>query len=104
LVKDVRHQYKIIMQARHKTFTFPLTEGILKIDSDFDSGNIEQAVLCGHKLTLTPSLDPMNNQYSTKQSSKTFFHFRLHSNQTVTLSLCIKNMKILQYFANVDMI
>ena len=92
------------MQSRHNIYTFDTGSAILKVDSDFDSGNLEQATLSDHRLILTPSLDPMNSQYSTKQSSKTFFHFRIATDATITLAITIRNMKILEYFANVGSI
>lgn len=89
------------MQSRHNTFAFTLAEGTIRVDSDFDSGNLDQAALLNNKLTLTPAFDPMNSQYSTKQSSKTFFHFRIVSDKALTLAIVIKNMKILEYFSSV---
>lgn len=43
----------------------------------------------------------MNPQYSTKQSSKTFFHFNLQASNEIDLPIIIKHMKILEYFSSV---
>ena len=43
----------------------------------------------------------MNPLYSTKESSKTFFHFKITSDVDISVPIVIKNMKILQYFSSV---
>ena len=55
------------------------------------------------RVTLTPALDPMNTQYSLKQSSKSFFHFTLQASSEVDLPVVIRRMKILEYFASVPL-
>lgn len=79
-----------------------MEEAQLTVDSKFDSGNLQHAAFLNNTLTVSPALDPMHPQYSTKQSSKTFFHFRITSTASQCLFIIIKNMKILEYFANVS--
>lgn len=89
------------MESRHMDFSLELAGSKIKISSNFDSGNLENAQLIDGKLTLTPAFDPMNAQYSLKQSSKTFFHFSIQASSEIELPIVVKHMKILQYFANV---
>ena len=44
----------------------------------------------------------MHPQYSTKQSSKTFFHFKIGASDTVTLNIVITRMNILSFFSSVN--
>lgn len=67
----------------------------ITVSSDFDSGNLEEALISNNKLVLTPALDPLNLAYSTKHSSKTFFHFRITTTETVTLQVIVRRMNIL---------
>jgi len=91
------------MESRHRDFSLELASCTIKISSNFDSGNLESAQLIDGKVTLTPAFDPMNAQYSLKQSSKTFFHFSIQASIEINLPIVIRHMKILQYFANVGM-
>jgi hypothetical protein len=67
------------MELRQKEFSVQYNGVALKINSDFDSGNLLNAQIIDDKLVLTPAFDPMNAQYSIKQSSKTFFHFSIQA-------------------------
>jgi len=91
------------MESRHRDFSLELAGSKIKISSNFDSGNLENAQIIDGKLTLTPAFDPMNAQYSLKQSSKTFFHFSIQASSEINLQIVIRHMKIIQYFANVLM-
>jgi hypothetical protein len=91
------------MESRHRDFSLELAGSTIKISSNFDSGNLENAQLIDGKVTLTPAFDPMNAQYSLKQSSKTFFHFSIQASSEIDLPLVIRHMKILQYFSSVLM-
>jgi hypothetical protein len=42
---------------------------------------MENAKVFEKKIIITPALDPVNHQYALKQSSKTFFHFSIKSDQ-----------------------
>lgn len=89
------------MEQRHSTFSIDFYGSNIKIESNFDSGNLEGAQVTEGRVVLTPAFDPMHPQYSLKQSSKTFFHFSIQSSNQIQLPITIKRMKILQYFASV---
>jgi hypothetical protein len=89
------------MEQRHSNICLDFCGSSIKISSDFDSGNLESAQVIEGKVVLSPSFDPMNAQFSIKQSSKTFFHFSIQASLEVEIPIVIKRMKILQYFINV---
>ena len=89
-------------RSRHRVCELTLGEATLRLSSDFDSGNMENAELRGNRVVVTPAFDPMHPQYSLKQSSKTFFHFSIEANEAVTVTVAVTRVKILEYFASVQ--
>lgn len=89
------------MQSRHQEFVLQLDNTKIQVSSNFDSANLEYAQFSKGKIVLTPAYDPVNPQYSLRQSSKTFFHFKMSSEQAITVFIVIERMKILEYFVSV---